>query len=210
MADKKKNTLEKVKRDFLRITSPCGYGGEGSRFDNILSVNVPPLLGCADAAFEVSKEILQKNLTQRARGTGSADPFLQMRTLLQDARNAADEAGRYAEADKQIVPVQPFLTNVRQILDVLDMLILISAPPSRGKESRKTAGSSGAARGKSVLFFNEEEKLRQILLTLMEETTSVLQSCQEKFQTALSESDAERYTKACTEYTTFYRKLAKI
>lgn len=194
MAGKEKNTLDKVKRDFLRITSPCEYGGNGRHFDSIRSVNVPPLLARAGAFFDGACAILRQELKTPSAKRSGTDAWQSARRLLQGSQLSAGEAVRCAKAEKQEIPAGPFLDHLRLLLDTLDALIPLAG-------LRAAAGSAG-------IFRKGEEEIRGFLLKTLEGPPEDVRCFLECFQAKLSKADAERYAKAYAEYTAFCRKPA--
>lgn len=208
------NMLEKVKRTFLHMTSPSEFGGAKS-FENIVTMNVPPMTACADAAYERLFEIVHRDLFMHSTEDERAKCYVFLRELAADARDTAMEIERVSGINEIDVGTGVFIEYMNLIIAVLDALIPMAAVQARAVSAnpyrRDLPGGALAAalRAADVLCGDSELALFHFLRETLDSLSSAFDKFREPFRKNFSKSDQERYAKAREEFIDYYRKAAE-
>lgn len=201
MADNNKNMFGKVKRSFLRMTTPFEFGKAEKRFSTVLSVNIPHMLACADAATERADEILQCNLfalSDKPRET----LYSEANDLLQFALREVLDAHNYASADKKKLDLSPYVTYLERVIRMLDLLRILAAEQGDLPDNIKILQTHfGAAAGKELneldnAFSESELMIAQLLADYLRITGPGIKKLREGVRQSLAKPDLERYAHA--------------
>ena len=207
---KKKDSLAKLKRTFLRMSSPQGFDGqEKKRRGTIISMNVPPLLGKTGAAYDAAVQLLGGDLPAEQDGTVRAAAYEKAKALMETASAAMEEASRSAAADKLKLDLGPFCAYLDFLVENLDMLVRIAESQAKIQALDKSVFFSGSAGALNGLCTEAELKRYHLLQDTFQGYASVLAQQRELVRNKLSKADYDRMTLAYDSISEFLRSAEK-
>ncbi len=209
--DRGKQMLDKVKRSFLRMSTPFEFGGNEIHFNTPLSVNIPPVLARADAAYDRACAILTGNifahiLEERAFFYQTA------KDLLTEAAEKYESALRIIKLEKKRFQAAPIAAYYHFLAGKAAILFaLVKGTESLGLDGEIFSDSFGAHIPDSLhaadsLLTECEMNLFHFLEDLLHRTDSHVKDFREKTIKDMSKSDLARYAKAYAEYTVIFSR----
>lgn len=215
MADAKSGgtILEKVKRNFMRMTSPTEFGSGGKAFGSVLTMNIPPDLARADAAFERASELLRSrppDLPDEER----PELYAAVLELLDDVERLLSKCAMAVEGSKLdfdvslYLEMERFVKRIVRLLHqvslqqkVLDFESKIFIPPYFGS-AFQTAFSEA-----DPIFSACELNAYRFLRGCLDAAEPGIHKLRDHQKRFLSRSELDRYVRAYEEYSRHYAKV---
>lgn len=204
------NLLEKVKRNFMRMTSPTEFGSGGKAFGSVLTMNIPPDLARADAAFERASQLLRMrppDMPDEERPDlyrAVLDLLDEVERLLSKCAFAAEgskldfDVSLYLEMERFVKRLVRLLEQVSIQQKVLDFESKIFIPPYFGVAFQNAFSEADPIF--SVCEINVYRFLRECM-DAAEPGIHKLRDHQKRF---LSRNELDRYNRAYEEYARHY------
>lgn len=207
---KKKDSLAKLRRTFLRMSSPQGFDGqEKKRRGTIVSMNVPPLLGKAGATYDAAVRLLTPDLPVTQDETTRAACYAKAKSLFETAAAAMSEAGRSAAADKLKLDLGPFCIYMEFLLENLATLVRIAEGQAKYLTLDKSVFFSGSAGILHGLCVEDELRRYHFLLDTIHAHEPALAQQRELVRNKLSKSDNDRMELAYSRISEFLSPAEK-
>ncbi len=207
----KTGMIDKVKRSFLRMTSPFEFGGS-RRSGSLASINFPPEMAQRDAAYCCALKLLRVNLfshsDEERRGIYSLAAALigisleKAESIYKAARNERRTL-EYAEMIRFAVLVKNLLGTLR---DLADYQYFID----------QTENGMTAFFGNTLInnfkisdgtFSNSEIGIYNLLIGMLDDAESTVLASQTQTRKLLTKSEMERYEKAYAAYLAVFEKM---
>ncbi len=205
--------LDKVKRTFLRMTSP--FDVDLSKLDPLVSMNYPPMMARRDASYDRAVSLLRGSVFSRteserrsiytAAGELLDDAILNTKIIL-----APLKRGMKAPEKE---PMFDYLKLLRDTVESAKTLashqVLLS---SNEKELSSFLGPKmiESFHSSEDIFSDSEMNIYHCLLELIEGAEAAILRYREHRKRAFDKSDLERYCKAFSEFSSFYSKTGKL
>ncbi len=205
-----KDLLERVKRRFMRMTSPHEFSSqEKRRAATIVSANVPPLLARADAAADTAAEIIRRDLVVNVQDTDR-------HTLYSYAKNLAEEAGRYAgeamqnaAADKRKLELVEFMEYTDFLCLHLNLLISLTAAQMQADSPGKNSILPEVIRKQDLLCNTGELAVLPFLQESVTLLAPRLEKIREQCRKIFSKTDSDRYARSYESFLRAYKEEAE-
>lgn len=201
----KSKLSSRARRVFLSMASPFGFGSDPKLFCGLNTVNLPPMMGRSDAAFEAALRIVEDSgffdLTDEVR----LARYRTLRDLLGFARENAAALSALPKSEKrasfdELAQAYGYLEQLSGVLcDFLRSQIDVMSFSSRtfGKNS---------ARPETVSADPELDIFRLMKDFLLGQKNE-FDRIRGDFKKLLPAQELERYSKAYTEFTSFYAAM---
>lgn len=203
MATSDTNRLDDLKSKFLQMTSPHEFGQERKKNVTITSRNVPPMLARADAAFLVLAERIC-NATPE-----TAPDYDQLLAIALESRDQVKDADLLTKADQIHADFTDLIDSLSFLVCHLEVLKAVTAA---GKNSCRRDGSICAAAYPEpeyqCRFYSTLEE--QILISLQAALSKLCPAFLERrqlFLESLSKADMDRFARAQTEFTAYFKTI---
>ncbi len=215
MADAKSGgtILEKVKRNFMRMTSPTEFGSGDKSFGSVLTMNIPPDLARADAAFARASELL-RNRPPDLPDEERPELYSSVLELLDDVERLLSKCAMavegstldfdvslYLEMERFVKRIVRLLHQVSLQQKVLDFESKIFIPPYFGA-AFQTAFSEA-----DPIFSGCELNSYRFLRGCLDAAEPGIQKLRDHQKRFFSRSDQDRYSRAYEEYSRYYAKV---
>ncbi len=206
MAHSEKDLLERVKRRFLRMTSPHEFSGDEKRkTGTIVSLNISPLLARADAAANTLFAILQKDLIVAVPDDAKRNAvYRYAKTLASDAKANAQEAMQNAVADKRKLDLSALIEYMDFLHRHLEILSLLTQAQSQADTRTKSTFLTGVIQRQDLLCSAGELSIFPFLQDTVSSLNNTFEKIQEQARKVLTKTESERYGKACAAFTAAY------
>ena len=207
----KTGMIDKVKRSFLRMTSPFEFGGSG-RTSSLAFMNVPPEMARRDAAYHSAVKLLTINLfalpDAERKGIYALGGFLFGVAL--DKAEFICRAGRSERKALEHAEMIQFFSLARNLLgtlgDLADYQHCIDRSESGIASFFGNKFISGFKAGDSA-FSNSEITIYNLLTGMFSDAESAISAVRSQERRQLSKSEMERYEKAYEIYLNEFEKL---
>lgn len=196
------------------MSSPHEFGNREKSFDTILSMNVPAMLGRADAAYIRAVELLRASPFV-AGSEGSSERtarYTSVYTLLNEARTNVENAVRAAKSDKRPIEYSAFLAEINFLCGMIHSLLCTSKV--LGECDILAQKNIPSTKKSAASLYEIEEKYLEFELTsyhlaldTAEAGAKTAHSVSEHQKKLFSKADLERYKKAFEAFTDHYRML---
>lgn len=202
-----KDLLERVRRSFLRMTSPHEFSSQGKRRqETIVSANVPPLLARADAAADTVFALLKRDLIVSMPDTERNAVYCFARKLTAEAENCAGEAMQNAAADKRKLDVAAFLEYMEFLELHLDILIALTKAQTLVETRSKSSLLTSVFQRQDLLCSAGELSILPFLQESVSSLSTAFEKNREQYKKNFSKTDSERYARAYDSFIAVYQK----
>ena len=202
--------LAKVKNAILSMTSPSGYGVDVRLFRTIHTVNIPPMMARADAAYERACAILKTNILaqeDRVRTRVYRDLAVLFRTASENVKTSISRARRAGKALPlpELGIYYGFLCETSELLyqACLHQAKIASADPKLKDMLGRTL--LAAAQSPDEILEDNELRLVHALSDFIAANDPLCGRMRLKIKHLLPKPEAERYQRSYSEYTACYR-----
>lgn len=206
----KTKVLDKVKRSFLRMASPFEFGGEEVHFDTLLSLNVPPMLARAGAAYERLMELLHLNVFSHSLEE-RRELYSEMQLLATESASNYRLISQIVKVEKKRIDFQP----ISEYLDNLEQQILILKNTAESlalldlssKQLTQTFGAGALSPLETCdqVYTEGELKVFHFVLELVDFAAPTLKTLREQKMKLFSKGDLARYARSFSEYQNYFR-----
>lgn len=207
----KSGMIDKVKRSFLRMTSPFEFGAS-RKSDSLAFMNFPPEMAQRDAAYCCALKLLKVNMfshtDEERRGIYSLAEAL-IGISLEKAEKIY-RASRNERRPLEYLEMIRFMTLVRNLLGTLSDLadyqyyIDQSEDGIAGFFGNKVINNFKISDG---TFSNSEIGIYNLLIGMLDDAESTILASQAQTRKLLTKSEMERYEKAYAAYLSIFEKL---
>lgn len=202
--------LAKVKNAILSMTSPSGYGADVRLFCSIHTVNIPPMIARAEAAYERACAILKTNILAQQEQVRTA-VYRDLANLFKTASENVETAVIRARKAGKTLPLPEigiyygFLRETSELLyqTCLHQTKIASADPKLKDMLGRTL--LAAAQSPDEILEDNELRLVHALSDFIAANEPQCSRMRTKFKHLLPKTEAERYQNAYNEYTACYR-----
>lgn len=203
--------LDKMKRSFLRMTSPFEFGGS-KKSDSLAFINIAPEMARRDGAYACAVKLLKVNLfanSDQERRTLYSFAETLVASSLEKAKwiyQAAVNERKPLECGEMI----NYLDLIRHLLgtleDLSDYQYLIDRSESSGVSffGNKVVNNLHLSDG---IFSNSEIGIYNFLISVLDDAEPTIASCQSQGKKLLSKSESERYEKAYAAFLETFEKI---
>lgn len=195
----------RARRVFLSMASPFGFGSDPKLFCSLETVNLPPMMGRADAAFEAALRIVEDSGFFDLNDEVRLARYRTLRTLFGCARENAEALAALRKSGKRVS-----FDELTQAYGYLERLCGVLCDFLRSQIdvmtfSGRTFGKS-AARPEAVSADPELDIFRLMKDFLLGQKNE-FDRFRGDFKKLLPAQELERYTKAYTEFTSYYAAM---
>ncbi len=207
--ENEKECLDKIKQDFLRMTSPFDFGSGENRCNSILCQNIPPMLARSAAAYAkaaefLEEDILNKDLPERL------NQYKTIQALFQEAgKNLTAVLLNLEEDDitRELQAIDHYLMHLNQMFTLLVNAVLTESCIAGWNEQ-----FGKIFPGKHDDYFQQteilastlEKKLFQLLKKFVEDNHSFIAGERDRQRFELNKNDLERYQKSLKAFSDFF------
>ena len=189
----------RARRVFLSMASPFGFGSDPKLFCSLDTVNLPPMMGRADAAFEAALRIVEDSGFFDLNDEARLARYRTLRTLLGCARENAEALAALRKNGKRLS-----LDELAQAYGYLERLSGVLCDFLRSQIDAlnftgRTFGK-GSARPETVSADPELDIFRLMKDFLLGQKDE-FDRLRGEFKKLLPAQELERYSKAYTEFT---------
>ncbi len=208
----KTDLLAKVKNAFLTMTSPSGYGTDVRLFCTIHTVNIPPMAGRADAAYERACAILRSNilvLPDEERHRRYEDLVTLFGTASKQCRIAEanlKRAGKDLPIHEISVYFEYLLKMSQSLLNIMKFRSATQTADPVLKDMLGKVLITGAQTPEDVLE-DTELQLSHAMLDFVTANDPAVSKQRNRFKRLLQKTELERYNNAYQEYVRYYSKV---
>ena len=209
-AETENDLLAKVKNAILSMTSPSGYGADVKLFRSIHTVNIPPMMARADAAYERACAVLKTNILAQEdhiRMNVYRDLAVLFRTASENVKTSMTRARRAGKTLPlpELGIYYGFLCETSELLyqACLHQTKIASADPKLKDMLGRTLLS--AAQSPDEILEDNELRLVHALSDFIAANDPLCGRMRVKFKHLLPKPEAERYQRSYSEYTACYR-----
>ncbi len=201
--------IDDVKRSFMRMTSPQGFGSGKKVFSSILTMNIPPLLGRASAAVQVTEEILNSRKLATGTDRERAELYAAALELLKETAVCATEAEQCAKAEKTPLDLTAFRAYTDFLSGTLNSLLAIAQGQTLkevpGLPALKTELQTG-----NDIYAGTEKPLLDFLCSAMAHSAREFAEKRDAYKQNMPQEAADRFDKARAAFTGVYRSAVQL
>ena len=196
----------RARRVFLSMASPFGFGGDPKLFCSLDTVNLPPMMGRAEAAFEAARRIVENSGFFDLNDEERLVRYRTLHTLLACARENAEGLSALQKDGKrkslgELAQAYGYLERISGVLcDFLQSQIDVM------NFSGKTFGKNGAHA--ETVSTDPELDIFRLMKDFLLGQKAEFEQLREEFKKLLPDQEMERYSKAYSEYSTLYTAMA--
>ena len=196
----------RARRVFLSMASPFGFGSDPKLFCSLDTVNLPPMMGRADAAFEAALRIVEDSAFFDLSDEDRLDRYRMLRTLFGCARENSEALAVLRKSGKRISFDE--LAQAYGYLERLGGVLfdLLQCQLDAMSFSGRTFGRS-PTRPETVSADPELDIFRLMKDFLLGQKNE-FDRLRGDFKKLLPAQELERYSKAYTEFTSFYAAMS--
>ena len=210
MKEKKKNTdsKENQKRLFLRMKSPSAFGA-ARRFDSSSFMNVPPEMARRDAAYSyVSQFFLACDLRVKPASERNRiyHAVLQLLSLIEEKTEFILNADTIEKRNLENAGTLSFIRLLQKYFAVLANLSGIQMEHDSQTGPMPDSLSAEISRCFPEMLPSGEDSLVTAVRSMMEQTSPHLLHARMECCKCFSKSDSERYERAYSFYSEYYRE----
>ena len=207
----KTGMIDKVKRSFLRMTSPFEFGSS-RRSGSLASINFPPEMAQRDAAYFCALKLLRVNLfacsDEERRNIYSLAEMLIGISLEKAER--IHRAGQNERRSLEYPEMIQFVTLVRNLLGTLSDLADYQYYIDRSEDGMANFFGNKVISNFKIsdgTFSNSEIGIYNLLVGMLDDAESTVLASQAQTRKLLTKTEMERYEKAYASYLRVFEKL---
>lgn len=196
----------RARRVFLSMASPFGFGGDPKLFCSLDTVNLPPMMGRADAAFEAAFRIVENSGFFDLNDEERLARYRTLRKLLTCARENVEALSALQKSGKrmsfgELAQAYGYLERISGVLcDFLQSQIDVMNFSGR-RFGKNTAHPETVSADPELDIFR---LMKDFLLGQKDEFDNL----RGEFRKLLPDQELERYNKAYSEYVPLYTAMA--
>jgi len=209
-SNKGKKVLSKIKRTFLRMTSPSEFGGTEIRFNHELSLNIPPAIARGDAAYKRAAALIQRNNIISFPLDTRIKYYRLIELLLTDTAAQYENASNIAAALKIDMDFESSFKLFAFLAEKISLLLEIALSQetmfSADDAFSQKFGSEATEllQNSDTVFAEHEVALSRFLTKLIASMDSRIENIRSQNLSLMAKADAERYIKAYTEFSSIF------
>ena len=209
-AENENDLLAKVKSAILSMTSPSGYGTDARMFCSIHTVNIPPMIARAEAAYERACAILKTNILAQEDSVRTA-VYHDLAALFRTASENVETAIKRARKAGKTLPLPELGIYYRFLYETSALLhqscLHQAKIASADSKLKDMLGRTllAAAQSPDEILEDNELRLVHALSDFIAANDPLCVKMRTKFKHLLPRPEAERYQNAYSEYTACYR-----
>jgi len=202
--------LDKVKRTFLRMTSP--FDPDITKLDPLVTMNNPPMMARRDAAYDRAAKLLRDNIfskTEPERDAIYADIMKLLDVAMENTKLILAPAKKGQKAPEQ-EPMFDYLKLLRDTVSAAKTLVSHEILLSAGEKEMSTflgAQVIEMFHGADDIFSDSEMNIYHCVIELLDTAEPAILRYREHRKRAFDKSDLDRYNKAFGEFETLYGKF---
>ena len=207
----KTGMIDKVKRSFLRMTSPFEFG-TSRRSGSLASINFPPEMAQRDAAYTCALKLLRVNIFSRTdeerRNIYSLAEMLIGISL--EKANCIHRAALNERRKLEYPEMIKFISLVRNLLGTLGDLADYQHYIDQSEDDMAAFFGSKVVSNFKIsdgTFSNSEIGIYNLLIGMLDDAESTVQFSQTQTRKLLTKTEMERYEKAYAAYLAIFEKL---
>ena len=207
----KTGMIDKVKRSFLRMTSPFEFGSS-RRSGSLASINFPPEMAQRDAAYTCALKLLRVNLFSHS-DKERRNIYSLAETLIGISLEKAERIHRAARNERRSLEYPEmikFISLVRNLLGTLgDLADYQYYIDQSGDEMTAFFGNKVVSNFKisDGTFSNSEIGIYNLLTGMLDDAEATVLTSQAQTRKLLTKTELERYEKAYAVYLSIFEKL---
>lgn len=207
----KTGMIDKVKRSFLRMTSPFEFGSS-RRSGSLASINFPPEMAQRDAAYTCALKLLRVNLFSHS-DKERRNIYCLAETLIGISLEKAERIHRAARNERRSLEYPEmiqFISLVRNLLGTLgDLADYQYYIDQSGDDMAAFFGNKVVSNFKisDGTFSNSEIGIYNLLTGMLDDAEATVLTSQAQTRKLLTKTELERYEKAYAVYLSIFEKL---
>ena len=207
----KTGMIDRVRRSFLRMTSPFEFG-TSRRSGSLASINFPPEMAQRDAAYCCALKLLRVNLFSHS-DEERRDIYSLAEALIGISLEKAERIYKAARNERRVLEYPEmirFVTLVKSLLGTLGDLadyqysIDHSVDGMAAFFGNRLIGNFKISDG---TFSNSEIGIYNLLIGMLDDAEATVQASRTQTRKLLTKSEMERYEKAYAAYLSVFQKL---
>ena len=207
----KTGMIDKVKRSFLRMTSPFEFGGS-RRSDSLASINLPPEMAQRDAAYRCALKLLKVNLFSLS-DEERRETYSLAGALIGIALEKAEKIYRTARNERRPLEYPEmikFTALVKNLLGTLCDLADYQHYIDQSEDGMASFFGSKVINNFKIsdgTFSNSEIGIYNLLIGMLDDAESTVSASQSQARKLLTKIEIGRYEKAYAVYSRIFENL---